>query len=180
MKLLVFIFLLINTIFLVQTQHRNYNKKITDKLREERIKIFSNNKSSLPPNQRPPMTINSNLLIKDTLSSNEITTDNLNASGNVRILSSTKLSNLSTNQVNVSKLFLEKISPENGILTIDGNVIISKEHSSTTDQSFDSFTLKRIQEWSLKYHDDFQNETSLEGWNDKRTNKCKKNLYLTV
>ena len=27
----------------------------------------------------------------------------------------------------------------------------------------------------MKYHDDFQSDASLEGWNDKRTNRCKKN-----
>ena len=175
MKLSLFIFLLSNAIFLVATQNKNYNEKITEKFREERIKTFSNNKSSLPPNQRAPMTINSNLLIKDTLSSNEITTNKLNASGNVRILSSTKLSNLSTNQVTVNKLFLEKINPENGVLTVNGNVIIANEHPSTHKQLSDSFTSKRIKEWSMKYHDDFQSDASLEGWNDKRTNRCKKN-----
>lgn len=175
MKLSLFIFLLTNAIFLTQTHHHNHNNKITDQFREERIKTFSNNKNKLPPNQRPPMTINSNFFIKDTLSSNEITTNKLHASGNVRILSSTKLSNLSTNQLTVNQLFLEKITPENGVLTINGNVIIGNENSSSHKQTYDSFASKRIKEWSMKYHDDFQNEASLEGWNDKRTNKCNKN-----
>ena len=180
MKLLLSIFLFSNTIFLAQTQHDNHNEKITTKFREERTKAFSNNNNHLPPDQRSPIKMNSNLFIQDTLSSNEITTNKLNASGNVRILSSTKLSNLSTNQVTVDHLFLEHITPENGVLTINGNVIISNEHPSLHKQPFDSFASKRVKEWSMKYHDDFQSETSLEGWNDKRTNKCKKMIKMFI
>jgi hypothetical protein len=126
------------------------------------------------------MTINSNLLIKDSLSSNEITTNKLNASGNVRILSSTKLSNLSTNQVNVNQLFLEKISPENGVLTINGNVIIANENSLSHNQPSDSFASKRIKEWSMKYYDDFQSEASLEGWNINEQTNAKRMIIMFI
>ncbi len=60
-----------------------------------------------------------------------------------------------------------------GVITINGDVIINNDIFSDSNLNAKSFVVQGVKQWSLAHHEDFDN--IVEGWNDKRTNRCHEN-----
>lgn len=118
---------------------------------------------------KPPMQINSDVLVTSTLSANSISAKSLDASGNVKIISTSKSNALKVKELTTNTISVEKIKPKNGVLTIYGNVVMANEVKKSKG---DSFSLKGVEQWKMISHDDFEDKESLKGWSDIKTNNC--------
>ena len=156
----IFFFLLFILFSSYSLQNIDKEVSIIDEMKKERLNSFSSNKNNIPINQRPPMVINSNLQVTSTLSANTITAKMLNGNGNVKILNSATSSSLSVNELKVTALSVEKIKPANGVLTINGNVILTND----INLKGDSFAINGVEQWRMISHEDFED-------NSKITNK---------
>ena len=63
---------------------------------------------------KPPMQINSDVLVTSTLSANSISAKSLDASGNVKIISTSKSNALKVKELTTNTISVEKIKPKNG------------------------------------------------------------------
>lgn len=164
----IFFFLLFILFSSYSLQKIDKEVSIIDEMKKERLNSFSSNKRNIPINQKPPMVINSNLQVKSTLSANTITANMLNGNGNVKILNSATSSSLSVNELKVTALSVEKIKPANGVLTINGNVILTND----INLKGDSFAVKGVEQWRMISHEDFEDNSKINGWNNTKTNNC--------
>jgi hypothetical protein len=125
------------------------------------------------------MKINSNLLVTGNISSGDFTTNNVVISGGLDV-KSLITKQIKSNLMETKTLKTQVIKSPTGVLTIQGDLILDNDvDTGSLNIRATSFIVKDVKQWTLNSHDDFDNEKSLEGWSDKRTNKCNgKNTHL--
>lgn len=127
------------------------------------------------------MRINSNLHVTGNVISSGITAQDAKISGNIEVAKLIQANKLDSESLQTKLLSVETINSPTGVVTIQGDLIITNDISADAlNVRATSFIVQEVKQWSLREHDDFESEKSLEGWSDKRTNKCKngKNTFL--
>jgi hypothetical protein len=127
------------------------------------------------------MRINSNLVVTGNIVSSDISSGNADITGNLEVSKLLKTNKLITETLNTKILSVESISSPTGVITIQGDLVLNNDISADTlNVKSTSFIVQDVKQWSLREHDDFESNNSLDGWSDKRTNKCKngKNTFL--
>lgn len=127
------------------------------------------------------MRINSNLHVIGNVLSSDITAGEAKISGNVEVVKLIQSKKLVSESIQTKLLSVETISSPTGVVTIRGDLVLTNEISADNlNFRASSFIVQEVKQWSFKEHDDFESEKSLEGWSDKRTNKCNKgkNTFL--
>lgn len=127
------------------------------------------------------MRINSNLHVTGNVISSEINAGEARISGNTEVSNLIQAKNVVSESLQTKLLSVETISSPTGVVTIQGDLILTNDISADSlNVRATSFIVQEVKQWSLREHDDFESEKSLEGWSDKRTNKCNngKNTFL--
>jgi hypothetical protein len=127
------------------------------------------------------MRINSNLHVTGNVISSGITAQEAKISGNIEVSNLIQAKKLDSESLQTKLLSVETISSPTGVVTIQGDLILTNDISADTlNVRATSFIVQEVKQWSLREHDDFESEKSLEGWSDKRTNRCNKgkNTFL--
>jgi len=127
------------------------------------------------------MKINTNLHVTGKIFSGDIKADEAKISGNVEIEKLLQAKTLNSQSIEAKYLSVVTISSPTGVVTIQGDLILTNDISADNlNVRASSFIVQEVKQWSLREHDDFESEKSLEGWSDKRTNKCNngKNTFL--
>jgi len=126
------------------------------------------------------MKINSNLFVTGNVTSGDLTANDVTISGILQVQNLIKTKKISSNSMETKTLITEVIKSPTGVVTIQGDLILNNDvDTDTLNVKATSFIVQDVKQWTLKSHDDFESEASLDGWSDKRTNRCKgKNTHL--
>ena len=127
------------------------------------------------------MKINNNLLIKGNITSGNVLAEQIKIIDNLYVKRTFSSNEIMTNMVASQTIILNELkSPtvfllimKQGVITIRGDVIINNDIFSDTNINAKSFVVQGVKQWSLTHHEDF--ESDLNGWTDKRTNRCHEN-----
>ena len=142
------------------------------------FKAIENNRNKETANKE--MKINSNLFVTGNVTSGDITANDISVSGILEVRNLIKTKQLQSDAMETKTLTTEVIKSPTGVVTIQGDLVLNND--VTTDSinvRATSFIVQDVKQWTLNSHDDFESEKSLEGWSDKRTNRCKgKNTHL--
>ena len=126
------------------------------------------------------MKINSNLFVTGNVTSGDLTANDVTISGTLIVGNLIKTKQIKSNSMTTNSLITEVIKSPTGVVTIQGDLILNNDvDTESLNVRATSFIVKDVKQWTLKEHDDFETKESLEGWSDKRTNRCKgKNTHL--
>ena len=136
------------------------------------FKAIENNRNKETANKE--MKINSNLFVTGNVTSGDITANDITVSGILEVRNLIKTKQLQSDAMETKTLTTEVIKSPTGVVTIQGDLVLNND--VTTDSinvRATSFIVQDVKQWTLNSHDDFESEKSLEGWSDKRTNRCK-------
>jgi len=126
------------------------------------------------------MKINSNLFVTGNITSADLIANDVTISGVLDVRNLIKTKQLKSNSMETNTLTTEFIKSPTGVLTIQGDLVLNNEvDTDSLNVKATSFIVQDVKQWTLNSHDDFETKKSLEGWSDKRTNRCKgKNTHL--
>lgn len=160
----------------ILTQNIEKELLIMKEKREEanNTHINQSDQGSTTDNKRHPVKINSNIIITGDLTANEVIVNELKATGNVIVEGESKAESVKVDKTNSNVVIVEKITPKDGTLTIEGNVVMTNELIGDQISIKGNYALNGVKQWQLIKHDDFESESTLKGWSDQRVNKCKK------
>ena len=152
------IFFILNIIFCLE------NSNEIQKLKLKNFDELKNNKNSLK--------INSDFEIIGTLTTEKLTTKNLEINGDLKITEKAKVDNMKISKLDTNFATIKKIIPSNGVLTIKGNVILTDKNIKNNNNN-NNFI--QIESWKLIEFNDFESMESLIGWSSKDLGKINNN-----
>jgi hypothetical protein len=166
--------LLILNLFLFLNCDELQNKQL--ELIQE-LSRLTDNKSTDPisePEKLRKMTINSDFHITGSLTANYISCESSTISGNLNVSKVIKSKEINAEKLTTNTLITEKIVSPTGVLTLSGDLVINNDVlADNIAVRGSSLILDNVRQWGLVHHDDFETDTSLDGWSDKRVSRCK-------
>ncbi len=125
--------------------------------------------------------INSDFTVTGGITTNKIYAEFAKILGEAQIARQLKANVITTTKLNTQSIVTERIFSKTGVVTIEADLIINNDiMAETVSMRGTSFILEGVRQWGLVHHDDFESESSLNGWSDKRTSRCpnSKNTFL--
>ncbi|EGR29305.1 hypothetical protein IMG5_158830 [Ichthyophthirius multifiliis] len=121
------------------------------------------------------MHINRNVVSTNTFTATQLISNSIIVQ---EIISETKnntAKNIFAQEITTNELQVENIyiANDDNQLYLNGDIVIE---SLSVQQQFEVSNLLQQYNWQLVYHDDFQEEKSLIGWNVKERSFCKQNV----
>lgn len=159
---------------------------------------FTNNNSN---NRQEDPTINLNdkfaninrknkaSFVTQSLDIDKNITANALYSEDIEVVNSVKIEDMSSSKSTIASIVLsEKVITDtirsfDGELQILGNIILVNEVEAETlnlntngNSNGPSFSISGVKQWLITHHDDFEDESNLSSWSDKRTSSCNTKL----
>lgn len=125
------------------------------------------------------MKINTDLIINGNIQSRQVNSKKLTVKEKGMIEGTLIATEVFTDQLFTETTYINSLISPNGIIVIDGDVMITNEITEEGQQNVhlkgDSFAIDGVKQFGVVHHDDFDSEESLDGWSNKKTNRCSKN-----
>ena len=130
----------------------------SNEIQKLKMKNFDELKS-----EKNSLKINSDFEIFGTLTTEKLTTKNLEINGDLKITEEAKVDKMKISKLDTNFATVKKIIPSNGVLTIKGNVILTDKNIKSEKKN----NFLQIEKWKLFYFNDFESAENLLGWSSK-------------
>jgi len=153
------LFFFLKIFFLLKIFFCLENSNEIQKLKMKNFDDLKNDKNSLK--------INSDFEILGTLTTEKLTTKNLEINGDLKITEEAKVDNMKISKLDTNFATIKKIIPSNGVLTIKGNVILTDKNIKNEKKN----NFLQIENWKLFEFNNFESAENLLGWFPKLIGK---------
>lgn len=144
------------------------------------LSLFEQNKDvSTTSNKQKTMKINTDLIINGDIHSGRVICEKITVKEKGIIKGTLKTTEVIIDKLTTESTIVNSLISPNGIIIIDGDVLITNEISSEILQNINlkgaSFAIDGVNQFGLIHHDDFDSKESLNGWSHTQTNRCSEN-----
>lgn len=127
-------------------------------------------------NLKNSMKVNNDVIVNGTVFTKKISTEKLIINGKGNLNGTLETKKVISDDITADKVNVNKITSPSGVLYVQGNVIIDTTQAPKNKKitlKGGSYSVSNISQWNLQEHDDFEEESLIEGWNYDKTNQCK-------